>query len=81
MDNRDPLQGRDVAVMSGLRNVVSFVERIHVHSALAVAVLISLAWIGALTMLLKSVPPHSVKAESNPAAQNAAPALPDSSSK
>ena len=67
--------------MSRMRSLVSFVERIHVHSALAVAFLISLAWIAALTMLLRSVPPHTLKAGSNPTAQNASPSLPGSSSK
>jgi len=62
--------------VSRMRSLVSFVERIHVHSALAVAFLISLAWIAALTMLLRSVPPHTLKAGSNPTTQNASPSLP-----
>jgi hypothetical protein len=66
--------------VSRMRSLVSFVERIHVHSALAVAFLISLAWIAALTMLLRSVSPNSIRAGSNPSAQNASPALPSSSS-
>ncbi len=47
--------------MSGPSRFVSFVDRTRVDSALAVAFLISLAWVIALTLLLTAAPTHSAK--------------------
>ena len=71
MGDYDPLQGRGISFLSGMRNLVSFVERTRVKSALAIAFLISVAWVAALSLMLRTVPTHSVNAASNPPLQHA----------
>jgi hypothetical protein len=57
----------------GMRKLVSFVDRTRVESALTLAFLISLAWVFALALLLKTTPTHSVNAGSKPPQQQALP--------
>ena len=68
--------------MSGMHKLVSFVDRTRVESALTLAFIVSLAWVFALALLLRTIPTHSVNAESKPPLQQALPlARPGSSSK
>jgi hypothetical protein len=53
----------------GGAKLVSFVDRTRVESALTLAFLISLAWVCALAMLLRTTPTHSVDAGSKPSLQ------------
>jgi hypothetical protein len=66
MRNCDPLQGRGVSFLIAMRRLVSFVDRTRVESALVLGFLISLAWVAALALLLKTGPTPSVNAGSNP---------------
>lgn len=59
--------------MSGMRQLVSFVDRTRVESALILAFLISLAWVFALALLLRTTPTHSVNAGSKPPKQQELP--------
>jgi hypothetical protein len=56
--------------MSGASRFVSFIDRTRVHSALAVAFLISLAWVIALTLLLWVAPTGSVNPAAHPPASS-----------
>ena len=56
-----------------MRKLVSFVDRTRVESALTLAFLISLAWVLALALVLRTTPTHSVNAGSKPPLQHAAP--------
>ena len=68
--------------MIAMHKLVSFVDRTRVESALTLAFLISLAWVFALALLLRTTPTHSVDAGSKPPLHHAAPlARPGSSSK
>jgi hypothetical protein len=68
--------------LSGMRKLVSFVDRTRVESALILALLISVAWVFALALLLRTTPTPSVNAESKPPLQQALPLTrPGSSSK
>jgi hypothetical protein len=70
--------------LSDMRKLVSFVESIQVGSALTLAFLVSLAWVLALGLLLRTTAPtHSpVNAEANSPPQQAIPLTrPGSSSK
>jgi hypothetical protein len=66
MGDRDPLQGRDVSFLSGMCKLISFVDRTRVESALTLAFLVSLAWVCALALLLRTTATHSVDAGSKP---------------
>ena len=67
--------------MIAMHKLVSFVDRTRVESALTLAFLISLAWVFALALLLRTTPTHSVDG-SKPPLHHAAPlARPGSSSK
>ena len=79
MGDRDPLQGRDVSFLSGMYKLISFVDRTRVESALTLAFLVSLAWVCALALLLRTAT-HSIDAGSKPPLQHAAPLAPTSSS-
>jgi hypothetical protein len=60
--------------------LISFVDRTRVESALTLAFLVSLAWVCALALLLRTTATHSVDAGSKPPLQHAAPLAPTSSS-
>jgi hypothetical protein len=72
MGDCDPLQGRGVS-LSRVRKLLSFVERIRVESALTLAFLISLAWVCALALLLRTTATHSIDAGSKSPLQHALP--------
>ena len=57
--------------MIAMHKLVSFVDRTRVESALTLAFLISLAWVFALALLLRTTPTHSVNAGSKPPQQEA----------
>ena len=59
--------------MIGMHKLVSFVDRTRVESALTLAFLISLAWVFALALLLRTTPTHSVNAGSKPPQQHTVP--------
>jgi hypothetical protein len=57
----------------GMHKLVSFVDRTRVESALTLAFLISLAWVFALALLLRTTPTHSVNAGPKAPQQQALP--------
>jgi hypothetical protein len=70
----------EMSFLSGMRKLISFVDRTRVESALTLAFLVSLAWVCALALLLRTNVTHSIEAESKPPLQHAAPLAPTSSS-
>jgi len=81
MGDCDPLQGRDVSFLSGMCKLISFVDRTRVESALTLAFLVSLAWVCALALLLRTTATHSIDGGSKPPLQHAAPLAPTGSNR